>query len=390
MQCVLDAILPTCLGGQGARVFWLDTDLTFNARQFGRMVGFEVLVRCASGAFTEAGQLLPLDVLSLIMGADSRTIAATSPASRAAADAAVERVVMGCLANVVVMPCTSTTELMAALAAAEARLSLRTHVWSAVVLDSLSCFQHQWRAHEPMAGTAAYIQLVRTLRRLRKSFGITVFVSRRHAGRERIVRESDAFVASATSGAAAEHLEQAARAAQSTAAAFSQRGDDGLMALPLAGTQAAAAHARDDLPSSDMVAAATSAARSMTAGDKPPWDLAPKIWQQEATHSLRFSRVSGKKSSSWAGPGEGPFAACNRDVFVARLVRGTRAATKLPPSTPPSLALSQSFIGAGAGFLSSTQLTGSDAAALPLLQTWPFTITAAGLVQAELGSGHDE
>ena len=47
MQCVVDSILPRCLGGQEARVLWLDLNLSFSARQLARLVGFEVLSRSA-------------------------------------------------------------------------------------------------------------------------------------------------------------------------------------------------------------------------------------------------------------------------------------------------------------------------------------------------------
>ena len=365
MQCVVDAVLPRCLGGQGARVFWMDVDLKFNARQMGRMLGFEIMARCASGAFPEAGGLVPPGVIESIAGsADPGP--GLSGEQRRALDHAVDDAVVLALRSVVVLPCASTTEFAAAFAAVEARLALRRHTWAALVIDSMSSMQMVWRGHEPLGGASAFILALRAARRLRRTHALTCFVSRAEAGRCWDVGREGLSAALAASGPTADE-----RLAAAVTRALEDESASPPSAPPLTALSAAADASRGDDDDDAWASRSGDATSRLFSGVKRPWDVAPRVWQEDATHRVRLYRVETAEDTSWEPPGAGPFAQLGSPTGVARLLRARPgAAIPGPSQTPPT----RSSAGAAPG----------RAERLPQRQLWPFVTCAAGLVDTEL------
>ncbi|KAA0163935.1 hypothetical protein FNF28_04041 [Cafeteria roenbergensis] len=403
LQCVVDAVLPKCLGGQGASVMWVDFDMKFCGERLREMLGYEVMARCATGAYPEAGKAVSPEVIESIRASADPARAAMSEAEATSLDDAIEAVVEEALASVVVFVCESTTHLMATLAAAEARLALRRRQWALLVIDAISAMQHIWRVHEPMGGDACYMQVLRSTRRLRKVYGITLLVARVEAGRGVEVGEEAAWAALdaipvSTAGclsAAAAALYEAREAA---AAAMDSSGnggaddrddddhDDDAGASDKLGSAASGSQSAADRPAPlpataaapppcarDPAAAraAADAVSSLFRGTRSPWDLSPRVWLAEATHKVRLMRVV----PSWSASSDRPFAYAEGSLFLARLLRAPGLEPAASPLSPPTSS-------SGFAAASARAVAGSPAARLPLRQLWLYRLALPGLVEA--------
>jgi hypothetical protein len=341
-------LLPQSLGGQDRRVMWLDVDLAFNVGQLARMVGFEIMARIASRAYPHVLEVVSADQERVLHNAFDQSI---PEAARPELNATIDRLVTRCLDNLVVYECVSTTKLLAACSAVEARLALRSHTVGAIVIDSLSALRGIWQGQEQRGGAECHRVLLASVGRIRSVYGVTVFLSQVETGQV-VQVEMEALRRSlgALDPSCATCLLSSSQSSSSgVAAAVTGTASD---SLPIAGSLGSAEEDDDDdgmrtdmaellaasMEGDEVLERVLTAARGALPMGKRPVEPMQGEWDKRITHKVQLARVKPDHSLP------GVFGALMTDVFCARLLK-------------------------------------APGKALPFRQLWPFQISGAGLIE---------